>query len=433
MKRNVSLLKACLIVTNLMVGAGVFINIKPLTAYAGPWGFLGYLIGVVIFLPVIISLSTLASIHAVAGGLLVYGKEYLHSAAGFLSAWSYFVGKSVSAALLSYVLIAPLYMNWPAVHFVPQWVWTYGFMVFIVLLNIVGVRLGGHIQWLFTAIKIVPFVAVISAGAMRGGWAAGGLWSMSYTPDIISIVPIALFALSGFEVICSIGHMIKNPERNARIASIGTALVVAAVYGLFQFCTYVLAGDGLAMAIKPLEYIAAHLPNGIGNIIDDFMLASVFSGAFSIITNNCWNLYALAKEDYFPGSKFLTRLTGTGVPWLASFVQVAVACVILSISVDQISLQNMSVFAMVLAFWISTIAAFVAFWKNPKISWIIPAIGIVTCAYILFLCFQRLIEFGVSISFLSVYLFGVVVALAKYLWDKKNNSKNVLPSPLNNN
>ena len=57
----------------MTIGAGAFVNIASLTQLAGSYGFISYIFGTLILLPVIINLATLASIHAVAGGLLTYG------------------------------------------------------------------------------------------------------------------------------------------------------------------------------------------------------------------------------------------------------------------------------------------------------------------------------------------------------------------------
>jgi len=82
-----------------------------------------------------------------------------------------------------------------------------------------------------------------------------------------------------------------------------------------------------------------------------------------------------------------------------------------SITLNQLAMQNMAVFATVLAYFVSTVAAMVAFVMNPVVHWLIPLIGLGSCGYVLKLCIQKLIISGVSFAFLSVFSVGILAAL----------------------
>lgn len=409
--------RAILLSVNVMVGGGVFVNLPTLAKLAGPWGFLGYFFGALILLPVIISLATLASLHAVAGGLFVYGKEYLHPIAGFISSWAYFLGKCVTVAIFANAFVLPFYASHLGMQVVPQLLWTAGLLLLLIALNNLGVHLGGRIQWLFAAIKLLPVFAVIVSGIIRGGWSSGSLWSSYGAPAVAPLIPVALFALSGFEIICTLGHQIQDPRKNALRIVLGSSLFVMVLYVLFQISAFILAGAGL-QEVNCLAVLGSSLPvpfKAMGFLLDDVVYAVLFSAVFNVLINNAWNLYAIARERFFLGSSFITRCSSIGVPWVAQLIAATLSVIILAITTDFIALQNMSVLGTVMAYFISTLAALVAFSRNKVLSWIIPLIGLGSCFYVLGLCLQRLVASGLSTPFMVLFLLGLAMAVSQFV------------------
>lgn len=398
-----------------MVGAGVFVNIQPLIGYAGPWSFAGYVVGEMILLPVVISMAMLTSMHAVAGGMLVYPKRYLHAGAGFISVWGYFVGKTASVALLLHVFSIPLHANNPWLQTMPQWTVTYLLIASIALLNIIGLQLGGKVQYLFTTLKLIPFVAIISSGFMRAQPLLDPLfWQMPAGGSIAATIPVAIFALSGFEVICTLGHLVKKPEKNTLPVAVTTALIVASIYAFFQMATFLIAGYAIVNAVKPLEAIAGNLVapfSSMSFLIDDFMRISMLTGAFNIMSNNAWNLYAIGKGNMLPWSGQITATTKDGIPWAALIGQVLLAWTLLAITNNPSALLNMAVSGAVLAYLLTTLSACVAFWNTSRTMVAIASTGVASCSYVLFLSMQRLAESGISVSYIAIFFAGIIGAL----------------------
>src|SRR5579872_5115574 len=85
----------------------------------------------------------------------------------------------------------------------------------------------------------------------------------------------------------------------------------------------------------------------------------------------------------------------------------------LAISSDQVPLQNMSVFAQIISYLISGFAAFYAAKTVQAFTlpfWV-PVLGIGTACFILSITMHKLIMFGISFSYLSLFLVGIVAAL----------------------
>lgn len=414
MAKKIGLTAALLININIIIGAGVFLNVKPLTQIAGPLGFAGYLLGSAILFPFVFVLAKLAQMHPVSGGLYVYSKEYLSPFAGFVSGWSYFIGKTVSATFLALAFTKFFQSHIPCLQ-------TYStlllscFVIFsIIFLNILGTHIGGTAQYVFIIAKMIPILFVYIAGISLIK-ASNFSSAMQPLTSVIATVPVALYALMGFEITCSIGHLLKNGKANIPRTILGSFLFVTTIYILFQGVIFGALGGTMFSDAQPLTILANQIfvtyPL-IGRLITALVFTAVIAGAFGILTSNCWNLYALAQDNHLPGSKFLTKLSHTHVPWISLVFQGGIACLLLLISENQIALQSMSVFGVVISFLLSALAAlYAATKKQLAIGRRVCALALASCSYILFLCLQKMQVAGVSLPFLALLVGGVGIAL----------------------
>jgi amino acid transporter len=408
--------KAILICINSMVAAGLFINVCPLTKLAGPFGFVGYAIAAVILLPLILSIAELARLHPVAGGLFVYSNTYLGSWAGFISAWAYFVGKTTSAAVLMNTFVKFFQARIPAIQTVPTLLIDFVLIFTVVALNSAGVSVGGRVQYLFTFLKSLPIIFTFGVGFMFfdinlfvGHLASDGL---------LDTLPIAVFALLGFEVICAIGNMIDDAANNIKRVIITSFLIVTAVDILFQFVMVGSMGLGLATISEPVLALgtkALGTNSVIASMLNGAVFAAIIGSCFSILTSNCWNLYTLAKHKLLPGTRLLTKINRFNVPWVSLLVEATLGCTILWITADQIPLQKMSVFAQIISYLISSLAAGYAVYSGAtkRLPLLIPILASVSCAYIMNLSLRYIIAVGVSLPFLAVFVIGGVATVVQ--------------------
>lgn len=418
--RSISLTGAILLSINIIIGAGLFINPAPLTNIAQGWGFLAYLLGAIVILPLILCLSALATLKPSAGGLYVYAQSYVSPLAGFVSSWSYFLGKTTSASILALTFCTFLPHAFPGLRDVPPQILTMGLLFLLPCINILGLRIGGKIQWLFIFCKALPIAFVLCTGF---------LYAMalpdSYEPlrQLGSALPIAVFAYSGFEAICSVAHMIENPHKNVRRAMLISFFMVAVVYALFQYSMYQVLGPDLAHTPSPLfAYAQALLPNShlATRILNALVFSSIIGASFGMLTSNCWNLHTIAKHGHLPFSKLLLPIKNQA-PWMCLLVEAGLGSFIISVEINQISLQNMAVFGMTIAYFLSTLAALRAARSKETASLprIIPLLSFISCSYILWLCAERILSSGASYIFLIVLGAGYLLAYMKSSTRKK--------------
>jgi amino acid transporter len=412
--RKIGLLKALIINIGIMIGAGVFVNIRPITILAGNLSFLSYILSALILFPFVYTLSILARDNPVQGGLYFYSHKYLSPFVGFLSGWCYFVGKTVSAAFLAYIFTSFIQSHIPTLHNISTLLLTCFTIFAIALINVAGAQIGGSIQIFFISAKAIPVISIITFGIIHFSSV-----DPAATPSISSLlssIPSAIYAFMGFEIICAIAHMIENPQKNVFRAITGSFLIVALIFTTFQFVVTMALGKSILSESLSLAEVIEQLFSSwpvLGKVVTSLMYTSVIAGAFGLLTSNCWNLFTLAEHKHFFKSKPLLFVTKKGVPVISLLLECSLACLILLISKDQLALQSMSVFGVVLSFVLSAVAAF----KSNRS--LISLISIGSCIYVLFLCYQKMQAVGVSIPYLLFILGGIIFAIISKTMNKE--------------
>lgn len=414
---RISPTKAILICINSMIGAGIFINTKPLAELAGAFGFLSYLVAAIILLPLIICIAELAALHPVAGGLYVYSKTYLGAWAGFISGWAYFVGKTTSVAILMHKFVQFFQPRVALLSNVPTIAIDFTMLFLLALLNINGVFVGGRIQYLFTILKAIPIIFVFLIGFLYGD--INNFNTILFIQDFLCTLPIAIFPLLGFEVICAIGNLIENAADNIKRVILSAFFLVAGIDILFQFSSFFLIGTNLASINEPVLMIGLKIFTSypvIASIINGAVFTSIIGSCFSILTSNCWNLHTVALNGHLPGKSFLTMVNQCNVPVISLLIEAMLGCFILLITLDQVPLQNMAVFAQIISLAISSLSAWYATRMGvlKLTSNLLPLLALASSAFIILICLQRLFISGISMPFLIILSFGGILALIKH-------------------
>ena len=410
-ENKISLVAAILITINIMLGSGIFINPAPLSKIAGPFGFLGYLVSMIILIPIVLSIAELAKLHPASGGLYVYSEKYINPFIGFVSGWGYFLGKATAAGLISKI-VAVFLKN--RIVFLQNFstLFLSFFLIFsLIFLNIIGVKIGGKIQYLITTAKAVPIATVIFTGITY--FSLSHYQKINFTELIPQLIPISIFALMSFEIICSIGHLIENPKRNIKRSILYSFLIVVLITIIFQISIYAKLGINLANSKEPIYLFLLKIFQNhpiISKIINSFVIGSLFGGAFGSLIANSWNIFTLAKNKHLPFDKTLTKINKKNVAWVSLLFEGIIVCILLAISKKQIALQSMAVFCIVGSYMFSSISALIANINQSLNKKIIPTLAIISSIYIMWLSLKNLYFYGISFSFLSIFLIGIIIA-----------------------
>jgi len=382
---KLSLKEAILININIMVGSGIFINTVLLAKNTGIMSGAIYLLNGMLVLPLILSMAALMRIHP-QGGFYAFGEQEIGSFAGFLSAWSYFIGKLASAALMMHTAFLLAQTVVPLLASIPILALDIAGLILFTGLNLLHMNVSITVQSTAFIIKLMPiFFVVLSGLFLISTGSTAEQWIMpSSLNTLIQTMPLVLFTALGFEATLSLSSKIENPSVNGPRAILIAFGTVVGLSCLFQTLFYVALGTALAQfpnylfAFPALVAQLSSNPHVLYYASSFFHLAiaaSALGGSYSILFSTHWNLYAIAEKNMITGAHILTKLNKHAMPTMGILLQ-AIVCALYFVvtSGNQVPLQLAASFGCTIAYTISVLALICAQQKrnmdmSPWIAW----------------------------------------------------------------
>ncbi|MBB3694650.1 amino acid permease [Sphingomonas sp. BK580] len=321
------------------IGAGLFLGSGKSIASAGPAAILIYAAcGAFIFF-MARALGELTLRDPSGDAFVSYATRYIGSAAGFITGWSYWANWIlVGATEITATSVFVRYW-YPTV---PQWVPAAATLASVYAANIKAVRVFGEIEFWLAIIKILTIVLLIGGGLVAivapsvlhvegAGFSNlfdhGGFFPHGWV-GIVAIVPIALFAFGGVEVIALTAREAKDPERSIPRAINGV---------VFRILFFYVGSMIVAMSIAPwTSYSAGESPfvailTRIGipaaaGIVNFVVLTAVVSSCNTGLFSTGRMLAGLARQRFAPAS---LGITDSGLPRRS--ISVSAACLALTV------------------------------------------------------------------------------------------------------
>jgi APA family basic amino acid/polyamine antiporter len=374
---KLSLKSAIFININIMLGSGIFINSTVLAKKAGFLGAFCYVLVGILMFPLIRSIMKLISLHP-SGGFYTFGSKEIHPFIGFLSAWSYIIGKLASAVIITQIAILLMQQVVPALNAINPLLLNGILMSCFILLNMLDIKIGSTIQTGFLGLKTIP----IFFGILLGLYLFSGSFIAPQATNILDIpiaLPLVLFAIAGFEAACSLSSRIENAAINAPRAIMISYSAVIIITTLFQFMIYGALGTNLAAmpdyrSLFP-TLVALALPAGsiiqtyLINLLHCAIAASALGGSYGIIFSNNWNIYTLAQHRHLLGSSYLTKMNRFNIPWLCILIEGVIYLLFLIISQgNQIPLQQTGALGPTIAYTLSALSLWFATRHQPELA-----------------------------------------------------------------
>lgn len=326
--------------TALVVGNVIGMGIFVLPASLAPFGF-NALIGWAVVLAGCLVLAgmfaQLARALPDAGGPYGYIRHTLGELPAGLALWAYWVSVWITNAALATGVVGYLVMAFPPLGALPPMWLAQALLWALVAVNLGGVRSGGGVQILTTALKLLPMLAIAALGLWLLATAPASYTAqLPATPLSVSAITaassIALFAMIGIESASVPAARVDNPARTIARATLAGTVLAAAIYIVVSAVPLLLIPQAeLAHANAPFALVMDRYARpGSGRALALFV---AISGLGAL---NGWTLLmgeltsTLAGNGVLPAA--LARSNKQGTPVVALLVTGTLAAALIAMS-----------------------------------------------------------------------------------------------------
>jgi APA family basic amino acid/polyamine antiporter len=326
--------------TALVVGNTIGIGIFLLPASLAPYGFnatIGWLITVLGCVALAKVFARLAREMPNADGPYGYIRSTLGDIPAFLAIWCYWMSLWITNATIATGVVGYLGAVFPPVAQMQPTLVALVLLWFFVVVNLFGVRTGGRVQVVTTALKLLPMVAVAILGVWLLLTSPATLTSHPPTApirfaDILPASTIALFAMLGLESATVPASRVKDPVRTIPRATIAGTVLTAVIYIIVSTVPMLLIPQQeLANANAPFALVMDRFAHeGLGRWLALFI---VVSGLGAL---NGWTLLVgeltrtMALNGVMPA--MLARNNRRGAPAVALLVTAVLGSVMVLMS-----------------------------------------------------------------------------------------------------
>lgn len=423
LRRELGLPQAIATVIGIVIGSGIFA--LPAAVFAAAkapgLGLMAWLLGALISLAAGLTLAELTALMPKAGGVYVYLKEAYGDWAGFLQGWVSLVAyDSASIAAVSMIFAAYASALIPLSTGGQRAV---GLLciLFVTMINLLGVREGGLVQTVSVVAKLLPLALLILFGLIHvrpgsvtpflpaGGGTMGALAA--------AILPV-LFAYDGWINAAALAEEIREPQKNLPLALIGGLFGVGVVYLLLNIALLgVIPFTQVTVLEKPIVTMSSSLFGATGaQFLTVLMLASMLGSTNGMAMTAPRYYWAMAKDGLFPFRRQMAWVHPRyGTPVGAQLLTAAVSAVLLLMNTfDQ--LYTLVIFVI----WLEVAAAIAAVfilrrrhpeWPRPYKAFgypVVPGIALVASFWVVWAAFisdPRMAFFGIGLVALGLPLY----------------------------
>lgn len=326
--------------TALVVGNVIGMGIFVLPASLAPYGFnalIGW--GITLFgcLTLARVFAHLSSALPGADGPYGYIRSTLGELPAYMAMWAYWVSLWLTNAALATGVVGYITVVMPQLAMIPPVWFALGLLWLFTLINLFGVRAGGTVQIVTSALKLLPMLAI----GLLGGWVlltspASYVAHPPATPlslgGVMAASTIALFAMLGIESASIPATRVNDPGRTIPRATMAGAVLVAVIYVIVSAVPLLLLRqDVLANASAPFALLMDTFGRaGFGRWLALFV---VISGLGAL---NGWTLLAGQLTRTMADNGVLPPLFASnnrhGTPAIALVITAALASVMVWMS-----------------------------------------------------------------------------------------------------
>ena len=299
LERRLGLSAVVAISISSMLGSGIFVLPGIAVNYTGPSVWLAYILAALSVLPAALSKSELATAMPTSGGTYVYLERSFGPLAGTVSGLGLWLSLLLKSAFALMGFGAYLKVLAPQIELVQT---SLGILVFIVLINILGV--GKVSSLLIVVVSIcIALLAIISGGAaLKFDLALLDPLFPSGSEGLMAATALVFVSYAGVTKVAAIAEEIKDPERNLPRGIMLSLFIVATIYA---GVTFLLVGNfpipELQNNLKPIYHLALKVGGNVFGFITAIVaVVTMSSMANSGILAASRFPFAMARDHLLP-------------------------------------------------------------------------------------------------------------------------------------
>ena len=308
------------------IGVGLFLGAGGRLATAGPALIFSYaLCGMAAFF-VMRALGELVLHRATTGSFVEYAREFIAPWAGFASGWMYWLNWAMTG--IAEITAVAIYMHrwFPDL---PQWITALVALTFLVVINLLSVKLFGELEFWFSVIKVTAIIAFLFTGialVIKGaeiGGSTAGVHNITDTggffPAGVGIALMTLqaviFAYSAVELVGIAAGETKEPHKVMPKAINGVVYRIAFFYvGSVLLLTLLLPWHAYSGLESPFVTVFSQLGIAwVGDVMNAVVLTAALSSCNSGLYSTGRILKSLAQKGEAPA--FTGKMSKHHVPY----------------------------------------------------------------------------------------------------------------------
>lgn len=434
------------------IGVGLFMGASATIKWTGPSVLIAYIIAGLFLYLIMRALGEMLYVDPATGSFAKFASEYMHPLFGYLTAWSN-IFQFVVVGMSEMIAIGEYFKFWwPRL---PAWLPGLVAITFLVLANLISVRMFGELEFWFALIKVVTIVLMIIAGLGvilfglgNGGrpvgisnlWTHGGFFTGGFTGFCFAL-SIVLGSYQGVELLGITAGEAENPQPTIvkavkdtigriLIFYVGAIFVIVAVYPWNQLSAL---GSPFVQTFAKIGITFA------ASLINFVVITAALSGSNSGIYSASRMLYTLADAKQLP--RIFTKLNRHGVPFypVVSVGGGILLGVLLNAILPYVAPAAKNVFVLVYSSsvlpgmvpWFVILISEIKFQKvhadkmtdHPFKMPFAPYSNYLTLIFLVFTLFFMLLNPETSISLVVGIIFLSLVSLHYFIYYRHGNSK----------
>jgi amino acid transporter len=305
--RKLGLLDSTSIVVGTIIGSAIFLVPSTIAQniHSVPITLAMWLIAGLVSMFGALAYAELGAMMPVSGGQYAYLTEAWGPLWGFLCGWAFFLVARSGATAAVATGFATYFSQFVPMSSGASRTLAAALILTLTIVNYRGVRLGATIQNIFTSLKLLGILVLISSTISGTGHAMAmqpvQTSSLSFAQFSAAMV-VCIFAYNGWFVVGMVGAEITHPQRNLpRAIILGVGIVIVLYFLINVGFLTTMTIEEIAASTRVAESAATRTMGTIGStFVALTILASTFGTTNSTVMTGARVYYAQARDGLFP-------------------------------------------------------------------------------------------------------------------------------------